>query len=321
MPAHGFVKPFYGTFNMSWWPEIKNRVDMLDYLKGRTSYMATARVTLGRRSPTSTMIEPIVGAPTKPNAYTLTQCLLDLYKSEDHKVQFSFANVSELGSVVETLMLKDSGRIWIHFDTFPLPNTKAPTKLINAKLVELNNVLKWRQMILSIKVPPSKYPKKPDVYSTANVKQMKLITDLSRVRTMKAIFELDGYVAHKQKNFLQLMKNMIALERVGFVLKIDSDKEDKTIVKDLNATMFGLGGKFRVYLDVTPRFRQVILAAQLTDNEKNETRFEKLINEPCKNCQPMVIRKYIPCSGAAVDNRSHWSSILIGGFVILLSAL
>lgn len=308
-------EPLHGTFNVSWYPEITSQIDMFEYLKGKAYMMTTARVSFARRREQVDVVDPVVGNTAVDKPYTLTQCMLDLFTRHEHQIQLRFANVSDLSRVVELLMLKDSPRIWIHLDLVPLPGT---TTLLTTQLMfDLNQVLRWTNMFFSIGARPT------ETYSLANVLEMKRLTELRRATNMKTVFVLDGYVVQKQANFTQLVKSLILLERVSFLLRMQLDKEDKVVVADLNATIYGLGGNYRVYLDVSPRLRQIVLNPEPFWTRKTKSGNDSVFNQPCLQCQPMVVRKYMPCKsgGAQAAARREFDCVWFTLLALLIGVL
>lgn len=297
--------PFFGTLSINWYPEIKSQIDMVEYLKGNCSLMTTATVSFKRRD-VGDVLEAIVGDVDKEKSYTLTQCLLDLFSIEkSHKIQLIFASAPDLNRVVELLMLKDDPRIWIHLDLVPLPGTVDETGEV---LSELNEVLRWSKMVFSVGSRPIR-GKITDSYTSTHAMDMKQITEQQKAMNLTTVFVMDGYVAQKQANFTELMKSLMPLERVSFLFRIEPDKEDKVIVKDLNGTLFAMGGKFRVYLDATQRLRNIVLnvptASSFMDGNGNVFLPNNVSkgNYPTADCRPVVVRKYIRCAGMKLEWR------------------
>lgn len=305
---------FYGTLGIAWYPEIRSQIDMLEYLKGNSTLMTTATVSFKKRD-VGDILEAIVGDVDKDKSYTLTQCLLDLFAIDSHKIQLIFASAPDLNRVVELLMLKDDSRIWIHLDLVPLPATVDET---GEMLSELNEVLRWSKMVFSVGSRPIQ-GKITDSYTSAHAMDMKQITEQQRAMNLTTVFVIDGYIAQKQQNFTGLMKSLMPLERVSFLFRIEPDKEDKVIVKDLNATLFAMGGKFRVYLDATTRLRNIVLnvptaASSYLDADVFLPNNRSKGNYPCSDCRPVVVRKYIRCAGTRLGWRMDLVSLLLSGF-------
>lgn len=302
-------RPFFGTFNISWYPEIQSSADMREYLRTNVSLMTTARVSFysaGREALTA-----IVGTNHGNKPYTLTQCILDLFTSNVHRIQFVFGNAIDLNQVIEVLMLKDSPRIWLHLEVIPFPGTTNETTKL---LQQLNEAIRWSQMVLSVGAQPSRGTGS-DVYSMTSGLEMKRLTEQEKLMNMSTVFVLDGYVVHKQPNFTGIVKNLILLDRVSFVLRIDPDKEDKVIVTDLNTTMYALGGKFRVYLDISHRLRRILLSIDSYGMLKMDTENKSIFDQPCINCHPMIVRKLVPCSA---EVSSAFFSVICLSFVTVL---
>lgn len=250
------LKPFYGTFNVSWYPEITSREDMGKYLRANYSLMTTAKVSLWKSNDnTYDVLDVIVGTPGKGKPFTLIECLLDLFTRTTHQIQFIFSDVYSLARVVDLLMLMDSNRIWLHLELVPLPRT---TRKTDRLLDRLNRALCWSNMVLSVGVKPEE-GSITDYYSSVLAIQMKRIANVQNVPKINTVFVLDGYTVQKQVNFVRLMKNMILMKKVYFLLRVTPDKEDKIVIADLNATMMALGGKYRVFLDISRRLREIVL--------------------------------------------------------------
>lgn len=309
---------FFGTLKLAWYPEITGQIDMIEYLKENSTLMTTGRVSFRNSmeyGPATT--EAIVGKMEKGKKYyTLAQCIMDLFTRDNHRMQLIFDSINDLKRVVELLMLKDDQRIWIHLDLIPLPNTTIATSRL---LSELNDVLRWKKMALSVGTQPI-MGNLTEVYGPSHAQEMKQITEQSRAMNMTTVFVVDGYVAQKQANFKILMNNLLLLERVRFLLRIRPDKEDKVVVKDLNETLFAVGGKFRAFLDVTPRLRQIVLnVSPLTYNHPDVFMPDNvsLVYGKCPDCKPLIIRKYLRCSGITME--IHWIFMgLLGIGMVLL---
>lgn len=309
---------FYGTLTTSWYPEITRKIDMIEYLKGNVSLMTTSRVSFRKKRDDPAVLEAIVGDVSEDKYYTLTQCIFDLFTRDEHKIQLIFNNSSELQRVVELLMLKDDPRIWIHLDLVPLPNrTVATTNVLKG----LNAALRWSKMVLSIGCRPAQ-GNLTELYTPSHARDMKQITEQQGASNMSTVFVLDGYIAQKQPNFRSLMGNIAVLGRVSFLLRIAPDKEDKVVVRDLNETLFTLGGKYRAYLDSTPRLRQIVLNLPVIDRKVSNMFLPVNATEEgvqCPSCKPMIIRKYLRCSAEMVTlNRILivWMTLVVVGVLL-----
>lgn len=254
--ASSALNPYYGTFNVSWYPEITSRADMVKYLKNNYSLMTTAKVSLWKGFDDGyDVVDVIVGTPGRFTTYTLIECMLELFTRTKHQIQFIFPDVYSLARVVDLLMLKDSNRIWVHMEMVPLPRTTHQT---NKLFDKLNKALRWSNMVLSVGVQPED-GSITDYYSSVLAIQMKQIAKVQNAQKINTVFVLDGYTVQKQVNIISLMKNMILMKKVFFLLRVPPDKEDKIVIRDLNATMMALGGKYRVFLDLSPRLREIVL--------------------------------------------------------------
>lgn len=307
-------------FNLSWYPEIKNRVDMQEFLRENDSLITTAAVHFTNRPDDPEHLEAIVGEVADDKTYyKLTQCLLDLFKRDQHEIQLTFSNISDLNRVVETLLLRDDPRIWIHLDLVPHVAESAEASV--SFFYELNARFQWSRMKLSIGSKPT--PEDNPAYTVLDYQEMKRIVELPNAVNLRTVFVVDGYIAQKQCDFSRMMRGLVLLRRVNFLLRFQPDKEDKVIVRHLNATVYALGGASRVYLDMTDRLREILLGgssrrsgeALFTSN--NGTILNGAGQTVCPQCRAMIIRKYIRCSA----NKMNLHQVLPLFISIILTAL
>ena len=181
-------------------------------------------------------------------------------------------------------------------------------------------------MVLSVECSPG-FATFTDVYTPYHVKDMRQIIEQPPALNIRTVFVMDGYVAHKQTNFTVLMKDLMLLERVSVLLRIAPDKEDKVVVKDLNDTLHGLGGRSHCFLDVSERLRRIVLhrpgvnSYSNTENASPNPFFPSNASQKaeCEECRPIIIRKYIRCKGvrSGVD-RGIWGVILVEIFLRMI---
>lgn len=273
--------------DLKWYPEVRSRVEMANYLNNTAAYMTTASVFV---LPKSQQI--IIGS--QKSEYKFTECIADIFKRNRYGIQLQFVDLATLAKVVDILLVRDDARLWVHVDMVQGPGAQQA----NRDAQELNRLVVWQNIVLSVGWWTNYLSASGGLpfYTLKHAADMVRVLSQPNVANATSVLVIDGYLAQLQPNFIGILG---PLENASdyILLRIAPDREDKVVIAVLNATIHELGGRRRVLLDCSQRLRSLSMAASNYNYNPDDPDAMSSV-PPCSACRPVIIRKFArSCAG------------------------